>query len=256
MAKADLHLHSKASNLPGGWFSRLIGCPESFTEPMEIYKRLKERGMSFITITDHNTIEGVLEIAHLPEVFISCEYTVEFPEDKRKVHVLVYGLCEKDHQELTKLRENIFDFVKYLKERRLAHSLAHPLYSVERSKLDKSFVEKLVLLFDNWEVINGTRGEGVRYVEEAIARAYDGWGRIYQLAEKHRVEPQRIRERISFTAGSDDHGGMDVGRTWTAVEGATSKEEFFERSVGRENSSGDGRSGGTKALEHDRKGRL
>lgn len=227
LAKADLHLHSKASNLPGGWFSRLIGCPESFTEPMEIYRRLKERGMSFITITDHNTIEGVLEIAHLPEVFVSCEYTVKFPEDERKVHVLVYGLCEKDHQELTKLRENIFDFVKYLKERRLAHSLAHPLYSVERSKLDKSFVEKLVLLFDNWEVINGTRGEGVRYVEEAIARAYDGWDRIYQLAEKHRVEPQRIRERISFTAGSDDHGGMDVGRTWTAVEGATSKEEFL-----------------------------
>jgi hypothetical protein len=44
LAKADLHLHSKASNLPGGWFSKLIGCPESFTEPMEIYKRLKERG--------------------------------------------------------------------------------------------------------------------------------------------------------------------------------------------------------------------
>ena len=75
LAKADLHLHSKASNLPGGWFSRLVGCPESFTEPMEIYKRLKERGMSFITITDHNTIDGVLELAHLPEVFISCEYT-------------------------------------------------------------------------------------------------------------------------------------------------------------------------------------
>jgi hypothetical protein len=37
LAKADLYLHSKASNLPSGWFSKLIGCPESFTEPMEIY---------------------------------------------------------------------------------------------------------------------------------------------------------------------------------------------------------------------------
>ena len=59
LAKADLHLHSKASILPGGRFSRLIGCPESFTEPMEINRRLKERGTSLITITDHNTIEGV-----------------------------------------------------------------------------------------------------------------------------------------------------------------------------------------------------
>jgi len=36
-----------------------------------------------------------------------------------------------------------------------------------------------------------------------------------------------LREHISFTAGSDDHGGMDAGRTWTAVEGAKTKEEFL-----------------------------
>lgn len=227
LAKADLHLHSKASNLPGGWFTKLIGCPESYADPLEIYKRLKDRGMTFITITDHNTIEGVLEIAHLPEVFISCEYTVSFPEGK-DVHVLVYGLTEKDHKELLILRENVYDFVRYLKIKKLAHSLAHPLYSVNRSNIDKDFVEKLVLLFDNWEVINGTRGDKVRYIEESIARSYDGWEKIYYLAEKHRIEPQRTRERISFTAGSDDHGGMDVGRTWTEVEGAIEKEEFLK----------------------------
>ncbi|MDW8237333.1 MAG: hypothetical protein RMJ32_02905 [Aquificaceae bacterium] len=64
-----MHLHSKASNLPGGWFSKLINCPESYAEPKELYKRLKERGMSFVTITDHNTISGVLEIAHNKDVF-------------------------------------------------------------------------------------------------------------------------------------------------------------------------------------------
>ncbi|MFN3472180.1 MAG: glycosyltransferase, partial [Aquificaceae bacterium] len=160
--------------------------------------------------------------------FISCEYTVEFPEDQRKIHVLVYGLTEKDHQELLKLRENVYEFVKYLKAGRIAHSLAHPLYSVEKNNLDKSFVEKLVLLFDNWEVINGTRGDGVRYIEEAIARAYDGWDKIHYLAEKYKIEPQRTREKICFTAGSDDHGGMDVGRTWTGVENAHTKEDFLK----------------------------
>ncbi|MDW8096566.1 MAG: glycosyltransferase, partial [Aquificaceae bacterium] len=228
LAKADLHLHSKASNLPGGWFSRLIGCPESLTEPMEIYRRLKERGMSFVTITDHNTINGVLEIAHLPEVFISCEYTVEVPEEKAKVHVLAYGLNEEHHKNLLSLRGNLQEFVRYLKLHRIAHSLAHPFYSVQGTKVSKNLVEKLVLLFDNWEVINGTRGDGVRYIEESIARLYDGWDKIHQLAEKHRMEHQRTRERITFTAGSDDHGGMDVGRTWTGVEGARSKEEFLK----------------------------
>ena len=227
LAKADLHLHSKASNLPGGWFSKLIGCPESFTEPMEIYKRLKERGMTYITITDHNTIDGVLEIAHLPEVFISCEYTVEFPEEKAKVHVLAYGIDEKIHEDLKKLMGNVYEFVDYLKAKDIAHSLAHPLYSVQNTKITKSLVEKFVLLFDNWEVINGTRGENLRELEEKLVRLYEGWDKVHQLEEKYKIKSLRTRPYISFTAGSDDHGGMDVGRTWTEAQ-APSREKFLQ----------------------------
>ncbi|SNZ14431.1 glycosyltransferase [Hydrogenobacter hydrogenophilus] len=225
--RADLHLHSKASNKPGGWFSQLINCPESYAEPLEIYRRLKSRNLSFVTITDHNTIDGVLEIAHLPDVFISCEYTVEFPEEPAKVHVLVYGLTEKDHEELMKLRENIYEFVAYLKQHQIAHSLAHPLYSVQGTRITKRLVEKFVLLFDNWEVINGTRGDATSQIEKKIAQIYSGWEKIRELEEKYRIKSLRSREYISFTAGSDDHGGMDVGRTWTQVEGARSVEGFL-----------------------------
>ncbi len=217
LAKADLHLHSKASNQPGGWFSQLIGCPESYAEPKEIYNRLKERGMSFVTITDHNTIDGVLEIAHHKDVFISCEYTVEFPNEPVTVHILVYGLDENMHKDLMLLRENVYDFVRYLRNKNVAYSLAHPLYSVKNSKITRSTIEKFVLLFDNWEVINGTRGDKVRYIEESIARAYDGWDKIHELENKYGIKSLRTRPFISFTAGSDDHSGMDVGRTWTAA---------------------------------------
>jgi len=227
LAKADLHLHSKASNLPAGWFTKLINCPESYAEPLEIYKRLKERGMSFVTITDHNTINGVLEIAHLPDVFISCEYTVAFPEEETRVHVLVYGLEEKYHQDLLKLRENIYEFVSYLKKENLPHSLAHPLYSVQGTKLNRRIIDKLGLLFDNWEIVNGTRGHKIKEIEERIAKLYSGWDKIRELEERYRIKSMRSREHISFTAGSDDHGGMDVGKTWTAVEGAKTKEEFL-----------------------------
>lgn len=183
--------------------------------------------MTYITITDHDTINGVLEIAEYPEVFISCEYTVIFPDEKAKIHVLVYGLTEELHRDLLRLKENVIDFVEFLIEREIPHSLAHPLYSVEGTKIDEKLIEKMVLLFDLWEGINGTRGNGVRYLEEAIARKYNGWDKIYALAEKHNLRPLRRREKISFTAGSDDHGGLDVGRTWTAVEDVSSKEEFL-----------------------------
>ncbi|MCS7199796.1 MAG: glycosyltransferase [Caldimicrobium sp.] len=227
LAKVDLHLHSKASSLQTAWYNKLFNCPESFTDPKEIYKKLRARGMSFITITDHDTIEGVLEIGDLPGVFLSCEYTVFIPEEKAKIHVLVFGLEEKLHMELLYLRENVYDFVRFLRDKGLAYSLAHPLYSVEGTKITQNLVEKMVLLFDNWEGINGTRGDGVRYIEEAIARHYSGWERIFQLANKYNIEPLRQREKISFTAGSDDHGGLDVGRTWTAVEGAKTIEELL-----------------------------
>ena len=183
--------------------------------------------MTYITITDHNTIDGVLEIAHLPEVFVSCEYTVSFPEEKAKIHVLVYGIDEKIHQDLMKLRENVYEFVKYLKQKDIAHSLAHPLYPVQDTKITKSLVEKFVLLFDNWEIINGTRGEGLKIVEEKLASLYDGWEKIRELEEKYNIQSLRSREHITFTAGSDDHGGLDLGRTWTEAN-ASSKEEFLK----------------------------
>ena len=50
------------------------------------------RGMTHVTISDHNTIEGVLEIAHLDNVFISEELTTYFPEDGCKLHVLAWNI--------------------------------------------------------------------------------------------------------------------------------------------------------------------
>ena len=95
--KADLHVHSKFSKRPTEWILQKIGCPESFTEPRQLYKIAKQRGMTLVTITDHNMIDGCLEIAHLPDTFISEEVTAYFPEDQCKVHVLVYNITEKIH---------------------------------------------------------------------------------------------------------------------------------------------------------------
>lgn len=81
VSKADLHIHSKHSNRPSEWFLRKIGAPESFVEPRALYDNCRQRGMDFVTISDHNTINGALEIADLPYTFISCEVTTYFPED-------------------------------------------------------------------------------------------------------------------------------------------------------------------------------
>ena len=94
MSRADLHVHSKASNRPPEWILRQFGAPESYTEPKEVYRVCRERGMDFVTLSDHDTIDGALEIAHLPGVFLSEEVTVSFPEDGCEIHLLVTGISE------------------------------------------------------------------------------------------------------------------------------------------------------------------
>ena len=54
--KADLHVHSSHSNKPTYWAMRKFNVPESYTSPQYLYKTARDRGMDFVTITDHNAI--------------------------------------------------------------------------------------------------------------------------------------------------------------------------------------------------------
>jgi predicted metal-dependent phosphoesterase TrpH len=54
--------------------------------------------MDFVTITDHDTIAGVLEIADRPDVFVSEELTASFKGEPQAVHVLCYGITPDDHE--------------------------------------------------------------------------------------------------------------------------------------------------------------
>ncbi|MGE4505914.1 MAG: PHP domain-containing protein, partial [Desulfovibrionaceae bacterium] len=76
--KVDLHAHSKYSTRPSQWILQKIGCAESYTDPRLLYATARARGMDLVTITDHNTLAGSLEIAHLPGTFVSEEITTYF----------------------------------------------------------------------------------------------------------------------------------------------------------------------------------
>jgi predicted metal-dependent phosphoesterase TrpH len=98
--KANLHVHSKHSTRPSEWFLRRIGCAESYTDPLLLYEIAMKRGMDLVTITDHNTLAGSLEIAHLDNTFISEEITTYFPEDGCKLHIVAYGITVCQHSDL------------------------------------------------------------------------------------------------------------------------------------------------------------
>src|SRR5262249_4651964 len=91
-SRVDLHCHSTASQLSRLGVQRSLGLPECATPPQEVYELAKRRGMDFVTITDHDTIDGCLELEGRPDCFISEELTAGFAGEPQAVHVLCYGI--------------------------------------------------------------------------------------------------------------------------------------------------------------------
>src|SRR5215467_13625808 len=154
--RCDLHVHSRFSTDSGNYALRRARLGESYTEPERLYRVCRARGMDFVTISDHNTVEGALRIAHLPGAFLSVEVTTRFEEDDVPLHVLVWNLSEEDHRDLQPYRPSVVELVAFLRERGLVHGLAHPLYQMGLP-LTAAHVERLLLLFPVWEGRNGAR---------------------------------------------------------------------------------------------------
>ena len=87
-SRADMHVHSTASELSKLGIQRQLSLPECATGPDEVYELAKRRGMVFVTITDHDTIAGALELGHLPDTFLSEELTVWFAGEAQAVALL------------------------------------------------------------------------------------------------------------------------------------------------------------------------
>src|ERR687890_397037 len=84
MSRCDLHIHSRFSARSEEWLFRRFDLPDSYSDPRNLHRLLRERGMDFVTITDHDTIEGSLAIADMDRTFISEEVTTYFPTDPCK----------------------------------------------------------------------------------------------------------------------------------------------------------------------------
>lgn len=240
VSRVDLHIHSKYSNRPSEWFLRKIGAPESFVEPLALYENCKRHGMDFVTISDHNTIDGALEIAHLPNTFISCEVTTYFPEDGCKIHFLVIGITEHWFKEIDALRGNIYDLREYVLKNNIIHSVAHPLFSIN-DKLTIDHFEKLLLLFNRFEGINGSRCHRACALANAVMEGLTPQ-MLSDMADKHGIEPAGPTPwKKMLTAGSDDHSGLYVTNAHTVTPYAATVVDFLEHiRAGRHEAHGGG----------------
>ena len=187
-----MHVHSSASELSKLGVQRSLALPECATEPIEVYELAKRQGMDFVTITDHDTIAGVLTIAQRPDVFISEELTVSFRNEPQAVHVLCYGITPDDHAWLQGHNGDVEVCAAYLQEHGITAALAHPFYAVA-APLTARHRRRLAELFPIWETRNGSRAKELNLPAFVYIETHGG----------------------TAIGGSDDHAGIDIGATFT-----------------------------------------
>jgi glycosyltransferase involved in cell wall biosynthesis len=247
--RIDLHCHSDASNRAAEAALNAISCPECYSDPREVYQQARRRGMDFVTITDHDSIEGVARITDLPGVLAGEELTCWFPEDDCKMHVLVYGHTRDDHDALQSLANNIYDVAEYVERHNLAHAVAHPIYR-QNEKLERWHLERLLLLFKGFECLNGAHSALHR---EAFEPVLDRLTRqeIEKLSARHRLRPRWPEPWIkSRVGGTDDHGLLNIGRTWTEFPPLTQTVDDVLRCLREGTCRPGGEAGGSAKLAH------
>ncbi|MEM6994356.1 MAG: glycosyltransferase [Myxococcota bacterium] len=215
--RIDLHVHTKYAGQHKPAALKFLAVDESHTEPQHAYERLLERGMTMVTITDHDNIQGCLEIAHHgSHVFISEEVSARFPENGTIVHVLTYGITEAQHEEMQRLRTNIYELMAYIHAEGILNSLAHPFSSVN-GRLTPEQLKKSLLMFETLELINGQKDpQHERFVRDVVEKVDHEL--LCTWAEELGL-PEPAPRDWRLTAGSDDHSGFTMARAYSEFDG-------------------------------------
>ncbi len=207
----DLHCHSTFSDERIKWLPRIVYHP--LLTPEQVYDQAKQRGMDFVTITDHDTIDGCLDLLNrrgpLSDFVIGEEVSARFPEDGTIVHINVFDHDEAQHRELQRLRSNIYELVAYLRTIDKLYVINHLTWTAQHRVLKPWQIETMLELFDVFEGLNGARS----YAHNAFA-----W--------------YVTRGRKVLVAGSDSHTHR-VGTTYTLTEGAAARDALANIRAGR-----------------------
>jgi predicted metal-dependent phosphoesterase TrpH len=192
-------IHSGMCTIPG---MRLI-CRESYNHPEALYERLKRQGMDMVTVTDHDSIDAVEPLRSHPDFFLSEEVTCHLPTGT-ELHVGVYNITERHHNEIQRRRDDFLSLHAYLTEQDLLFSANHVFSHLTGSRHAEDF-EWFEHAFPALETRNGCM---LQRTNDAAAKFADSLGK-------------------ASIAGSDAHAVFSLGSCWTEVPEARTKEEFL-----------------------------
>ena len=163
--------------------------------------------MDFVTITDHDTIAGVARDRRpCPTCSSPRSSRRWFRGEPQAVHILCWGITPGRPRLAAGARGRRRGGGRVPARQRIACALAHPFYAVA-APLTARHRRRLARLFPVWETRNGSRARELNMPAAIYIETHGGAG----------------------VGGSDDHAGVDIGRTWTETPPASTPEEFLRR---------------------------
>ena len=211
LKRADLHCHSRFSVFK---YFRRANTRDCYNAPEDVYRLAKERGMSYVTLTDHDSIDGALYLLNkypdMKDFFIGEEVETYFPETGQRIHIGVWGLNEAQHREIQRLRPNIRELIPYMKSEKMLFGINHLFQNYRMKNVAAKYIAELLEMFEIFEVMNG-----------AMASFHNRM--VHQLV----TTVQDHGRRISMVGGSDAHTLKHVAKVHTVSKGET-VEEFLE----------------------------
>ena len=151
--------------------------------------------MDFVTITDHDTIDGCLADRGLARYFHQrTGYDIFSAGSVQDSSAGLGNFRSAARTKSSRCARTFSTCRRYLQKRAIAHAVAHPLYSIN-GKLEASHLERLILLFKHFEGINGLRDALLSELAQQLLRRPDA-------AENRRVrQPARSRADPSPSRG-------------------------------------------------------
>jgi glycosyltransferase involved in cell wall biosynthesis len=218
--RVDMHCHDFNSDTPDELWGRILGLPETWLKTGKLVRCLRRNGSDVITITNHNNARScwtLLDEGY--DVLVGAEFTCYFPEANLYLHVLTYGFTPEQEVSLARKRQNVYEFLRYAAEHNIPVIMPHPLYFyTSTEKINLELFEKLAILFQRFEVLNGQRDLWqstltLNWVQSLTAEKIEGYARKHKLDPRDfGVDPQVPK---ALSGGSDDHMGIFAGQCGT-----------------------------------------
>ncbi len=194
---ADLHVHTFCS-------SDVL--PARPLHPEALYHKAKAVGLSFVTFTDHDTMQAYDLLDREREGLVTgVEIKVHDAEMVgHTIHINVYDLDLDQFRELKEIAEakDLNGFLACLRRNDLPHVYNHPLWFEPGERPNLSAVPKLARLFPVLEY------------------------NMHRIDRKNQLVMEMARKfNLGLVAATDTHSGM-VGKVYTIAKGETFREFF------------------------------